>query len=80
MPDVVWRLVEHRLTAFSVAGPAQDPEMTHAEAAAGALLRRGAEARFPSDELRRAQGQGVPERAALRTVGEQGNGHPMIMP
>ena len=81
MPDVVRRFVEHRLAVvFLVTGPAQDPQVAHAQALGGAFLRWGAEARFPSHSLRLSRGQRMPERAALRTVSKEGNRHLMIMP
>jgi hypothetical protein len=80
VPDVMRWLVEHGLAVILVAGHAQDPEMAHSAAVLGRLSGRGAEARFPPDELRHPLFQGMPERASLRTAGEQGNRHPMIMP
>jgi hypothetical protein len=74
------RLVEHRLAAFLVARDAQDPQVAHAVAPLGAFLRSAAQAWFPADALRHSPRQRVTERALFRTVNEQGNAHPMIMP
>ena len=63
-----------------MARDAQDPEVAHTAAPLGAFLRRGAQARFPANALRHSPRQRVTERALLRTVGKQGNAHPMIMP
>jgi len=78
--DIMRRLLERRVAAFLVARTAPDPQVAHTEPALGALPCRGAEARRPAEALRLALRQRMPERAALRPVSEQWNGHPMIMP
>jgi hypothetical protein len=80
MAEVVWRLVEHRVAAFLVAGTAPDPQVAHPEATIGGLACWGAQARRPADALRHPRRQRMPERASLGMIGEQGNGHPIIMP
>jgi hypothetical protein len=74
MPAVVRRLVEHRLPELVVAAVAGDPDVAHAAAAPGRFPGRLADARGPA-HLRLARPQLVTERAALRLVLEQRNGH-----
>ncbi len=74
VPKVVRRFEEHRLPEPVVAAVARDPDVSHAAAAPGRLPGRLAEARRPAD-LRLARPQLVTERAGLRLVLEQRNGH-----
>ncbi len=74
MPAVVRRLVEHRLAKVVVAAVTGDPDVSHAAAAPGRFPGRRADARRPA-HLRLARPQRVTERAALRLVLEQRNGH-----
>jgi hypothetical protein len=68
----VRRLVEHRLPELVVA--AVDSDVSHAAPAPGRFPGRLADARRPAD-LRLARPQMMTERAALRPVFEQRNGH-----
>ncbi len=68
------RLEEHRLPELVVAAVAHDPDVSHAAAAPGGFPGRFADARRPA-HLRLAWPQLVTERAALRLVLEQRNGH-----
>jgi hypothetical protein len=74
MPAVVRRLEEHRLPELVVTPVALDPDVPHAAAAPGGFPGRLADARLPA-HLRPAGPEPVAERAALRLVLEQGNGH-----
>ena len=74
MPAVVRRLVEHGLPELVVAAVAGDPDVSHAAPATGRFPGRLADARGPA-HLRLAGPQLMAERAALRLVLEQGNGH-----
>jgi len=71
---VVRWLEEHRLPELVVAAVAGDPDMAHAAAATGRFAGRFAQARRPA-HLRLAGPQLMTERAVLRLVLEQGNGH-----
>lgn len=70
MPDVVWRLEEHRLPELVVAAVAGDPDVSHAAVAPGRFPGRFADARRPA-HLRLAGPQVMTERAALRLIFEQ---------
>ena len=78
VPDVVWRLVERGLPELVVAGPAGDPDVTHAAAAFGSLPGRRADAGLPAD-LGATGPELMTERAELGLVFEDryrhGNDH-----
>jgi hypothetical protein len=79
MLDVARRLIEPHFPQLVVARVTRHPEVPHAPAAFVCLLRRGADAGFPSD-LGYARPQLMIERAVLRLVIEQRYRHKMIMP
>jgi hypothetical protein len=74
VPAVVRRLEEHRLPERVVAAVAMGLVLVHAAAAAGRFPGRFADARRPA-HLRLAGPQVMSERAALRLILEQRNGH-----
>lgn len=74
VPAVVRWLVEHCLPELVVAAVALDPDVSHAAAAPGRFPGRLTDARRPA-HLRHAGPQLMAERAALRFVLEQRNGH-----